>query len=144
MSYFLIYCLAGVLVILFYALLLGDRGGENALLLFLAGVDFFHFPLALIMLTFWPITLVFVELERRTEQEKLHIEQERLARLPPPPPDEMIGQQGKTITTLALGGRVRIVGKDYDAMADGLPIEKGEAIEVIGKELGELLVSKNA
>ncbi|MEL6498506.1 MAG: NfeD family protein [Planctomycetota bacterium] len=52
----------------------------------------------------------------------------------------LIGEQGTAITPLRPVGTVEVAGSRYDALAEGIAIERGDAVRVTGADLTQLRV----
>jgi hypothetical protein len=54
--------------------------------------------------------------------------------------DEMIGKRGVAKTALLPSGDVLIEGKVYDSISNGMPVDPGQAVKVVGVDTQRLLV----
>ena len=56
--------------------------------------------------------------------------------------DGLVGREGKTVTKLRPAGKVEIDDELYDAVAEGVFIEKGETVRVLAVEGNRIVVAK--
>jgi len=56
--------------------------------------------------------------------------------------DNLIGQKGEAITTMAPSGRVVIEGKSYEGYSQSGLLNKGAQVEVIGRDAFRIVVKK--
>lgn len=76
---------------------------------------------------------------------KLFLERTIAARSQPPPANanEIVGQTGETLTTLAPSGYVLVAGRKYEAASQSGLLPRGTAVKVTGLDNFRLLVSKS-
>jgi membrane-bound ClpP family serine protease len=53
---------------------------------------------------------------------------------------QLVGQRGLALTALLPAGAIRLQGRTLDAISDGVPIEKGTAVEVIAVRNNAIVV----
>ncbi len=56
----------------------------------------------------------------------------------------LVGRQGKARTEMLPSGMVLIDGEEYDAVSVGVPIERGQRIQVVGLETNHIVVRPTA
>ncbi|MDD3180001.1 MAG: NfeD family protein [Opitutaceae bacterium] len=98
--------------------------------------------LALLGVTFY---VEFVLLPKTRLGKKMFLEKS-VAGVSQPPhahPDQVIGQGGEAVTTLAPSGYVVVAGRKYEAFSQSGLVSKGTAITVTGLDNFRLIVTKS-
>ena len=116
------------------------------------GIAFYEYGLdggaiaTVVALTLVGLTLYieFFVLPRTRLGQKLFLHTAVGAKSQPPParPDEVVGQSGEALTTLAPGGMVLVGGRKYEAASVSGLLPKGAPVKVTGLDDFRLLVSK--
>ena len=87
-----------------------------------------------ILVRLWPRTPMGKRILINTPSES-EIVPERIHNL-----KELIGQPGLAISPMLPSGAIRILGRNIDAVSDGIPIEKGSLVEVVAVRGNHLVV----
>lgn len=59
-----------------------------------------------------------------------------------PEEDSLVGQQGEAVTAMAPSGRVLVGGKSYEGFSQSGFLNKGESVEVVGRDAFRIVVKK--
>ncbi len=104
--------------------------------LFLAAVTVLVPTLAAFLVKWWPRTPIgrrILNLPPPGEQQDSELEREnQLA--------ELVGQTGWSQSKMLPSGVIQIAGRNYDATSEGLPIERGQMVQVIQVRRNMLVV----
>jgi membrane-bound serine protease (ClpP class) len=111
--------------------------GVGSGVMFLAIAAFGMPLLALAMLKFWPHTPIgqLILIARPENQDDVLPETEEYRGM-----RGMIGRQGIARSKMLPSGAVAIENRIFDAMTTGVAVEAGELVEVIGVDMGHLIV----
>ena len=116
------------------AFYVGVGTGVTFLAVATLGIPFVLF----VMMKFWPHTPIgrLILMERPEDQDDVLPETEEYRGL-----KSLIGRRGVARTKMLPSGAVAIDNRMFDALTAGVPIEAGQLIEVIGVDMGHLVVA---
>jgi membrane-bound ClpP family serine protease len=100
------------------------------------------FSLALVLVA----TLLYIEfrvLPNTTLGRRLFLNASVTGRSnPPPPPEELVGQTGQAVTTLAPSGYVLVNGRRYESYSQSGYVTAGTSVRVVGQDNFRLIVTQ--